>query len=178
MSKSDGQQWWMIKPKNDPPDGVVGTIKTDKGFPEMYVREVEVVEHKEGDLLDTVRNKLSGKQYEPNTILVCYVSQGGFFDLKKQSEVILREATSLEHIFFVFPGLLVSDIPQNVSQEEMIRSMIKVSSVQIKPVFSVVTIDPFEDTKDLKEQGAFFIFEGVGKSGSRPITLENPPKLF
>ncbi|OHB14772.1 MAG: hypothetical protein A2431_00350 [Candidatus Zambryskibacteria bacterium RIFOXYC1_FULL_39_10] len=178
MSKSDQRQWWMIKPQNDPPDGVIGTIMEDKGFPEMCVREVEIVEHKDGNLLDTVRKKLSSKQYEPNTILVCYISQGGVFDFKRNSEIILQEATSLDNIFFVFPGLMVSDIPKNGSTKEVARAMLKVSSVQIKPIYSMETIDPIEDTRDLKEQGAFFIFEGVGKSGSRRVTLENPPKLF
>ncbi|HUV81279.1 MAG TPA: hypothetical protein VMW21_02035 [Patescibacteria group bacterium] len=180
MAKQDKTKWWIYKPKDDPPDGVIGTTVQRDGIQEMHVREVEVVEHINGDLLDTIRTKLSRKQYEPNTILVCYISQGGIFDLKKESEIILKEITSLNHIFLVFPGLKLADIPQNVRGDDFLRSIFKISSVQIKPVFSFVSIDPIEDCKLWKsgEEGSFFIFEGIGRGGSRPITLKNPPKLF
>jgi hypothetical protein len=163
-----------------PPDGVIGTLVETNGIKKMHIREVEVVEHIEGDVLDTIRKKLSGKQYEPNTILVCYLSQGGVFDFMKVSEVICKEQTSLDHIFLVFSGAKVSDIPLHASIEEAAKAMLKVSSVQIKPVFSFSSVDPIEDCKEWRngKEGSFCIFEGLGKGSSRPITLENPPQLF
>lgn len=83
MSKSDNLRWWIFKPKIDPPDGVIGTIILKHGVKEMHVREVEVVEHINGNIVDTIKNKLSGKRYEPNTILVCYISQGGYLRPRK-----------------------------------------------------------------------------------------------
>lgn len=180
MTKQDKTKWWIYKPESDPPDGVIGTIVQKNSIQEMCVREVEVVEHINGDLLDTIRTKLSRKQYEPNTILVCHISQGGIFNLEKESEIILKEITSLDHIFLVFSGLKLTNIPQNVRGNNLLRSIFKISSVQIKPVFSFVSIDPIEDCKLWKsgKEDSFFIFEGIGKGGSRPITLKNPPKLF
>ncbi len=173
-------QWWIVKPKNDPPDGVIGTLVTTDGIQKMHIREVEVVEHIAGDVLDTIRKKLSDKQYEPNTVLVCHLSQGGVFDFEKVSETICKEQTSLDHIFLAFGGTKVSDIPLGASTEEIARAMFKVSSVQIKPIFSFSSVDPIEDCKEWRNgnEGSFYIFEGLGRGSSRPVTLENPPQLF
>lgn len=181
MSKQEQtEQWWVIKPKKDPPDGVIGTIVEKNGLPEMRVREIEVVEHTGGDILDTIRKKLSKKQYEPNTILACYLLRGGVFDLEVLSKIISREATSLSHIFLAFPGRKLSDIHESATQNDFLRSILKITLVQIKPVYSFSSIDPIEDCKNWKEgkEGSFFIFEGKGKGGSRPISLENSPKLY
>lgn len=173
--------WWIIKPKIDPPDGIIGTLIETDGIQKMHVREVEVVEHISGDILTTIRKKLSRKQYEPNTILVCFVSQGGLLcDLKSKSEIISREVTSLNHIFLVFLGTKISDIPPDATRDVLLRAMYKVSAVQIKPIYSFANIDPIDDCLDWRSGGvgSFFIFDGLGRGGSRPITLENPPKLF
>jgi hypothetical protein len=174
-------KWWMLKPKNDPPDGVIGTLVETDGIKKMHIREVEVVEHISGEILDTIRNKLAGKQYEPNTILVCFVTQGGFYDFEKESKVISKEVTSLGHIFLVFTGTKASEIPQNVNDDELIRAIYRVSSVQIKPVFSFSSVDPIGDCKEWREgkEGNFLIFDGLGRGNNhRSITLDNPPKLF
>lgn len=180
MSKQEQQQWWIYKPNADPPDGVIGTIIHRGDTPVMHVREVEVVEHIDGDLADTIRTKLSQKYYEPNTILACYVTKGGVFDLDNLATTFSKEATNLEHIFLVFPGQKLSDIDASLPKEELLKSMLKISSVQIKPVLSYITIDPLTDCKPWMEgeEGTFFIYEGLGKGEARPITLENPPKLF
>ncbi len=172
--------WWIIKPKNDPPDGVIGTLVETNGIQKMHVREVEVVEHITGSILETIRNKLSKKRYEPNTILVCYLSRGGVYDFEKESKIIAKEVTSLNHIFLVFPGVKLSSIPKNTSNTEILRAMYKVSSVQIKPVYSFSSIDPVSDCKDWRngKEGTFYIFQGLGRGSSRPITLKTPPKLF
>ncbi len=83
--------WWIIKPKNDPPDGVMGTLIEKNGIQKMHIREIEVVEHITGNILDTIRNKLSKKQYESNTVLVCFVSNGGVYDFEKESKIIAKE---------------------------------------------------------------------------------------
>jgi len=180
MEKQSGTKWWIYKPKADPPDGVIGTIVQNNGIKENHVREVEVVEHIKGNVLDTIRNKLSGKKYEPNTILVCYLSQGGVLDLEKEAKIISNEITSLNHIFLAFPGLKLSDIPQDIKGDDFLRSIFKISLVQIKPVYSFTTIDPIKDCKQWRDgkEGSFYIFEGVGKGDSRPVILENHPRLF
>ncbi len=180
LAKQDGKKWWIIKPREDPPDGVIGTIVEENGIPKMHVREIEVVEHIHGNLLDTIRAKLTKKQYEKNTVLVCYISEGGTFDLEKESAIIIKEVTSLDHIFFVFMGTKLSDIPLNASNEEKMRAMCKISCVQIKPVYSFSSIDIIDDCQDFRDgkERAFFIFQGRGRGKMTPITLENPPKLF
>lgn len=180
MAKQDQRKWWITKPKEDPPDGIMGTIIEENGIPKMHLREVEVVEHIQGNVLDTIRTKLSKKQYEPNTVLVCYVSQGGTFDFEKESAIISKEITSLDHIFLVFMGTKLSEIPADAQGDDLLRATFKVSCVQIKPVYSFSSIDILEDSKDFRanKEGAFFIYRGMGKGTMTPITLTNPPKLF
>jgi hypothetical protein len=180
MQNSD-QKWWIQKPKQDPPDGVMGTIFNTDGYDKMHVREVEVVECVNGDILETIKNKLLKKRYEPNTVLVCYLSgASGLYDFEKMSQEILAEETSLDHVFLVFMGALASEIKTKGTTREMAQSLFKYSSVQLKPVFSVQTIDPISDCKKWLngEDGNFFIFEGRGKGGMRPVKFDEPPKLF
>lgn len=180
MEKETKQSWWILKPKNDPPDGVVGTLIGPEGMQRMHVREIEVVEHMEGKILDTIRRKLSGKSYEPNTALVCYISQGGVTDFEKLHQKIVDEKLSLDHIFCVFPGTHVANVPMDADNETTARTLFKYSLIQLKPVFSFQTIDPIDDCAEWRKGNCanFHIFEGIGKGSSRPITLDEPPKLF
>ncbi len=88
MEQQTKETWWIHKPKSDPPDGVIGTLIGPENAKRMHVREVEVVEHLGGVILDTIRTKLARKRYEPNTALVCYVSQGGLLDFQTMHEQI------------------------------------------------------------------------------------------
>ncbi len=170
----------MIKPKNDPPDGVIGTeINKGDGL-EMHVREIEIVEHFQGSILDTIKKKLKDKQYEPNTILICFLSIGGIENFEKLATTISNEITNLNNIFLAFHGLKLSDIPKDQNEENLVRSMFKISLVQLKSVYNFITIDPIKDTElwRTEKEKSFLIFEQLGKEGLREITLENPPKLF
>jgi hypothetical protein len=180
MSKSDNKRWWILKPEFDPPDGVIGTKVEINGIEEMHVREVEVVEHLNGEIVDTIRKKLSDKRYEPNTALVCYVSQSGTFNAEEISKTLINEETSLNHIFLVFVGIKLSEISLDLQGNDFLRSIYKTSSVQLKPVYSYINVDPINDCKQWMagKTGNYFIFDGRGRGGSRAISLENPPKLF
>lgn len=179
LEKQEGQ-WWIIKPKNDPPDGVIGTevIKGDKL--EMHVREIEIVEHLNGNIIETIKKKLSGKQYEPNTILVCFLSVGGTNDFEELTKVFSKETSNLANIFIAFHGMRFKDIPKTQDEKELALSLFKISLVQIKPKYNFITIDPMKDTelwRNSKEK-TFLIFEGLGKNNLTEVTLENPPRLF
>jgi hypothetical protein len=178
--KENTGPWWVLKPKIDPPDGVIGTIIQEGELPRLHFREIEVVEHIEGDIVDTIRKKLTGKAYEPSTILACYLSKGSILNLERESEIISKEITSLNHIFLFFPGLNFSEIAFNEDKDTFIKSMLKVSAVEIKPIFSTSTIDLIEDCKNWRDgkEKNFYIFNGLGKVEPHPITLNNPPKLF
>ncbi len=178
--QEQNRKWWISKPKNDPPDGLIGTLVVENGINKMYAREIEVVEHISGEIFDTIKNKLSSKQYEPNTILVCYISNGGMYNLKTLSDKVIKEETSLEHIFLVFTGQEVSEISKSKNDDDFVRSISKLSLIQIKPIYSVNNIDRFEVCKNWSEgkEANFFINQGFGKEDIKSITLENPPKLF
>jgi len=126
-AKTENKRWWIHKPKIDPPDGIIGTIIRKGDIEEMHVREVEVVEHLSGEIEDTLKKKLNDNRYEPNTILVCYVTHGGMYDFRKLSEVFSGNTFSLQHIFLVFIGLQVSDIPSDARGDDLLRAMFKIS---------------------------------------------------
>jgi hypothetical protein len=172
LSKQEGGDWWIHKPKSDPPDGVVGTLKKIEGRSEMHVREVEVVEHKGGDIFNTLKIKLLNKNYEPHTVLVCYISQGGTFDFVDISKKVSFFKTNLNNIFFIFPGFKFNDFSLN--------SFRTIACLQVKPVFSDIFIDLNNDynSEKLKKQGSYFIFTGRGKGEIKPITLDNQPNYF
>ena len=173
--------WWIMKPKTDPPDGVIGTIFKKDGISKMHVREVEVVEHFTGDILDTIRKKLTRKRYEPNTVLVCLLSAPtGLYQLEVLSSEISKEVTSLDHIFLVFHGMLASELPTKVESKEEILTLAKISVVQLKPIYGVTTIDLPEVYKSRAsgKEPDFFVFEGLGKGDMRPYSPAVPPKLF
>lgn len=44
----DKKDFWIIKPLQDPPDGVMGTLQIENNVQNMSVREIEVVEHING----------------------------------------------------------------------------------------------------------------------------------
>ncbi len=180
FAQQDGTTWWVHKPKNDPPDGVIGTMVQEDGVVKMRGREIEVVEHLNGEIIDTIKNKLTKKFYEPNTVLVCYLSKGGTFNPEKIAEELSKGSTNLNNIFLVFPGVKLSDIPSDAEGDDFIRAIFKISLVQVKPVFAYVSIDPIEFCKNWREgkEKNFFILEGRGKGGSKEIHMENPPKLF
>ncbi len=173
--------WWVHKPKTDPPDGVMGTILERDGIPKMHVREIEVVEHFEGDILDTIRQKLSRKRYEPNTALACFLSsKTDLYELEALAGVIQKEETSLDHIFLVFHGMLASELTTNLQDEDLAKSLAKISVVQLKPVYAVTTISLPEVIAGRRSgnEKDFFVFEGLGRRGMRAYSPETPPKLF
>lgn len=172
--------WWFLKPPNDPPDGVIGTQVNKNDGTEMHVREVEIVEHFRGDILETIKNKLSGKHYEPNTVLICFLSTGGVQDFEKLASIISKDITNLNNIFLAFHGLKISDIPKDQTDEELIHSMFKISLVQLKSVYNFITIDLMKDTEEWRngKEKNFLIFDHFGRGDLKEVTLENPPMLF
>ncbi len=172
--------WYILKPKQDPPDGVIGTILQKNGLKKMHVKEVEVVEHLSGKVSDTIRKKLSEKAYESNTILVCFVTQGGVYDFEEEAKIISKESLGLDNIFCVFLGAKLNEIKVDGGQDEIIKSFLMVSLVQIKPTFSFLSLSPIDACSDWRagREKNFFIFDGYGKGDQRDVTLKDPPKLF
>ena len=179
-TETPGQQWWIAKPKQDPPDAVIGTVTEVPGKGNlMSVREIEVVEHLSGSLLDTLEKKLAGKRYEPNTILVCLFSDGGFIDFKKISAEVLQKNLSLPNIFVVAHGGL--KMAPNMSEEEIREGILQLGIIQLAPVFRHIQISPIKVCADwlAGKEGNFLQFQGRGlKPGLTKITNPNPPRLF
>lgn len=178
--QNPNEKWWLTKTKQDPPDGVIGTIKTINGISKIHVREIEIVENFDGDLINTIKNKLRNKNYEENVVLVCFISTGGFRNFLLLHKLLVKENISLAHIFFAFHGAYANNINTRLTGDEFIQNIFKITLVQVKPVYAHIEIDPLLDCEDWRtgKVGSFYL-ASIGKGGeSKPITLENPPMLY
>lgn len=175
------RQWWITKPPQDPPDGVIGTTEESPNGNLMKIREVEVVEHLQGNLLQTLNTKLARKNYEPNTILVCLVSETGIYNFKELSSEICEQKLSLQHIFLAVHGTALPVDRISLSKEDVIAVAKKVSLIQLRPVFAMSELDPFITCSAWRkeEEPSWLKFDGRGrKVGFREVRSNNPPKLF
>ncbi len=142
--------WWMNMPNPDPPDGLVITFKEDKpGAHRGYLREVEVVEHREepNKLFETIRDKMIENTYEPNTILVCLVLTPSLYDFRTLATKLADIKSTIKHVFVVFTGIfLTGKIP---TREEVQTSY---TLVQLLPIFEHGTVDSRPHLTDFKER--------------------------
>lgn len=180
--------WWFTKPQQDPPDGVIATpLKNEKGDANiMHVREVEIVEYFGGDLIQAIKQKLSRKSYEPNTILICLLSPQGndpltVFDFNSLADQIKQEELPLAHIFLAGHGFQIQPSFLNMSREQQIEEMYKIMLIQLLPAYLITNISPLVCCKNFREgkEGAWLKFRGMGKGvGFENVTVESAPKLF
>ncbi|MDD4900755.1 MAG: hypothetical protein PHS62_01415 [Patescibacteria group bacterium] len=171
--------WWFTKPLSDPPDGVIGTIVKRSSGNIINVREVEVVEYFGGDLLDTFKNKMKNKSYEPNTALVCLLSPNSteVLDLIKLSKQIQSLKFPLTYIFVVFHGLEIVSLPEKPTVEDLV----KVTLVQLAPEYVPINFSPQAVCQSWRTGGeqSWIKFAGRGLNNDLvKIKTENAPKLF
>jgi len=171
--------WWFTKPSSDPPDGVIATIsETPKGNI-ISVREVEVVEYFGGNLLDTFKNKMENKSYEPNTALVCLLSPNAIeiLDLIDLSKQIKNIKFPLTYIFVVFHGFEIVSLPEKPAIEDLV----KVTLVQLAPDYVPVNFSPHLICKSWRagEEQCWIKFLGRGMNTDLvKIKVDTAPKLF
>ncbi len=179
--------WYFTKPSQDPPDGIIATPREDglSGANIMSVREVEVVEHLNGSLVETIERKLNrkNKRYEPNTVLVCLMSPQNIetYDFKAMSKEVSAIKLPLANIFVVFNGFLMTSAFQKLTESEKIREMSKITLLQLLPSYTAISILPEDSCSSfLRGEGYGWLkFTGRGKTpGFEKVTLENAPKLF
>ena len=180
--------WWFTKPSQDPPDGVIATPVRDTELDAniMRVREVEVVEYLGGSLLDTIQQKLKGKSYEPNTILVCLLSPQGsnqltVFNFESLAEQIKQAALPLAHVFLAGHGFQIPLDFEKMSREQQFEEMYKIMLVQLLPKYAMTNISPLHCCKNFREgkEQAWLKFMGLGKgTGFQKVAVDTAPKLF
>lgn len=154
MIKDSKRDWWVGTYAEEPPDGVVMTMTQDTQQ-KYYVnlREVEVVEHRgnKNELFNTLKDKLTLKQYEANTVLVCLLLTQDIYDLKELSTKLKEVKTTISHVFVVFSGILLDNLEK--SDRELKSTF---TTVQLLPIFENITFDIkdfMDDFNDRYEKG-------------------------
>ena len=149
--KHDSQlDWWTHMPNPDPPDGLVMTFRDEEvGAYRGYMREVEVVEHRDRPelIFDTVQRKMVENSYESNTILVCLVLTPAIYGLKGLATRLASITSSIKHVFIVFSGISLAD---GLPPAEQLRTTYTMT--QLLPVFQSRTIDYRSDLDDFKQR--------------------------
>lgn len=153
LQHDSGLEWWTHITKLDAPDGLVMTLgEVEKGGYKGLLREVEIVEHRmnSDDLLSVIKRKMTEKSYEANTIIGCLILTTGLYDLEKISKELSEVSSTVNHVFVVFTGSMLSD---KIAPETLAFTY---TMVQLLPVFRKTTFDfrPFlEDYKERYEKG-------------------------
>lgn len=150
MMNDSQMDWWTNVPNQDPPDGLIMTLIQEKSDAlKGYMREVEVVEHRgvPEQIFDVIRNKMTEKSYEHNTILVCLVLTPAVYDFKVLSAKLVSITSSLKHVFVMFAGVSLTQSKITVNQLKTTFTM-----VQLLPVFEMVTFDCSPYLDDFKKR--------------------------
>ena len=113
------------------------------------LREVEVVEHRDKpeNIFNVIRDKMTAKTYESNTILVCLGLTPAVYDFKSLSSELTKVSSSLEHIFVMFAGISLTQEKIDVDQIKTTFTM-----VQLLPVFQMTTFNYRPYLDDFKEK--------------------------
>jgi len=151
LKNDTNEDWWINIPELDPPDGLVMTLSLERSNTlKGNAREVEVVEHRgQPDLLfETVRNKMTEKSYDPDTILVCLVLSPAVYDFRSLAQKLISINSSLKHIFVVFAGIPLEDAGSVIEKD--LRSSF--SMVQLVPSFLRTTFNLQSCLSDFEER--------------------------
>lgn len=140
VSEDSGWDWWMRMTEQDPPDGLIMTLK--ESAPDGFtgcLREIEVVEHRDDPekLFNTIESKLMENAYPANTVLVCLVLTPATYDFKKLAEKVRPIDSSVKHVFVIFAGAPFSE----AVAYDMERLQYSSTLVQLLPVFEQITFD-------------------------------------
>lgn len=174
--------WWFTKTSQDPPDAIVGTPRETNIGNIISVREIEITEHiGDGDILETIEKKLGRKMYEPNTILVCFISPKNIktFNFKEISANLIKENFSLKNIFILFHGFYVKS--SKIKKEEILLEMQKISFIQLTPVYNSFSLLPQDCCKNFLSgsEKAWLKFSGRGlKPGFQDSISDGVYKIF
>lgn len=150
LKNDSNLDWWTHMPNSDPPDGLVMTLRQEKNGAYMgYMREVEVVEHRDAPekIFDVIQNKMVEKTYESNTILVCLALTPAIYDFQKLTTMLATIKSPLKHIFVVFTGVSLTQGLPSANQMQTTYTM-----VQLIPVFQQTTLDSRPHLNDFKER--------------------------
>ena len=177
LQKSEGLEFWIAKPENDPPDFVFMTMELDsKNRMYFHSREVEITRHmsEEVSLLERILKK--DKPYPKDYILVCFVEVAGYSEsLEEIASKLKEKLVHIEHVFLVFHGGIINQ-SKNISTEEMLR---KVSVVQLLPEYSYKTIDIQEEmTRGSEDKKRLVYVEGADIYYGLRKGDVNPPMII
>jgi len=114
-----------------------------------YMREVEVVEHRDKpeNIFNVIRDKMTKKSYESNTVLVCLALTPAVYDFKSLSTELTNVTSTLKHIFVMFAGISLTQDKITVDQLKTTFTM-----VQLLPVFQMTTFNYQPYLDDFKEK--------------------------
>ena len=150
LQSIEGSDWWVHIPANDPPDGLVMTLTPEGEGLKGYLREVEVVEHRDrGELLfETIHKKMTEKAYSVDTVLVCLAVTTGMYDFKRLAKRLKPIESNVTHVFVLFAGASIADLDA-IPEEELKTNY---AMIQLLPSFipSTFNLRPFLDDFEKK----------------------------
>ncbi|MEK7195051.1 MAG: hypothetical protein AAB667_02250 [Patescibacteria group bacterium] len=161
LQESEGIDFWIGKPNEDPPDMAFMTIVSDENNRIFFhSREVEITRclSQDNDIIGTVLKK--DKFYPGDYIIVCFLEFTGAEDIKMISNKLIAKLKNIQHVFLVFHGMPFADLKESIMSEEVRR---KVTVAQVSPVFSSQVIDIVDSLEKWKLDDKRLIYTDKAK---------------
>lgn len=137
MQHREKKDFWLGKPKNDPPDMVVMTI-TDKGY--FHARELEVTRciNPDEELISNILKKDQENNLSEKYILCGFVEVPGKYDLMQIGRDLQSKLVKIKNVVLVFHGIGL-ELGDDEIDLEKTKNFWTVA--QISPVFDAITLD-------------------------------------
>lgn len=167
LEENTGSNWWyyILSEKQEPPDGLIITLRQKNNRYKGLCREIEVVEYRDSKklIINQIKKKVN-TSYSPDTVVVCYVLKEGEYDFQSISEELLEDKKArLRDVFLVYSGIRKI---QNKAIAE--NDYFKITLIQLTPKFMDRTIDIRESIK---------MYEHMFEKGQEARKIENN-KIF
>jgi hypothetical protein len=181
LEQFENREFWIAKPKEDPPDMAFMTMAVE-GENRFYFhsREIEITRHtptSKKSLVETILSK--DRAYPGDYVIVCFIEMDGQLDFQKLSLQLVTQLKHIQHVFLVFHGAPV-DVIRKLPDKNEYKNLVSV--VQISPVYNFQVINLLEHLKrGFEDQKRLVYVQDTGVYyGKRPedSNLPGMPKII
>ncbi len=159
MQHRERKDFWLGKPKNDPPDMAVMTI-TEKGY--FHARELEVTRciNPDEELISNILKKDQENILSEKYILCGFVEVPGKYDLMQVGRDLQNKLVNIKNVVLVFHGVGLEHVDDEIDLEKTKNFW---TVAQISPVFDAITLDIADEYKKWLDDPGKLVYTEDGR---------------